>query len=287
MPELPEVETIVRDLNKMILNKKIVDVEVRLDKIVRSQTRQFVQICKGGRFKSITRRGKLLVFELNSKDRYLFIHLKMTGQLIYSKNKKIVAGGHGQSRDIKELPNKYTHVIFYFYDGSKLFYNDLRRFGHLEIVNGKKMEKILKKFGAEPLDKDFTLEKFRMLLQNKKGNVKAFLLDQKFIAGIGNIYADESLFEAGIMPTRNITSLEQQEVKRLYKAVRKILKKAILRRGTTFNDYLDAQGNRGGFLKFLKVYHRAGEKCFLCKKGIIKKTKVAGRGTSFCSICQR
>jgi len=287
MPELPEVQTIVTDLNSRILNKKIKKVEVRLKKIVKNPTKSFIQDLQKSTFKNIRRRGKLLIFELSVKNKYLLIHLKMTGQLIYCKNNKITVGGHGMSKDMGELPSKYTHVIFMFSDGSKLFYNDLRRFGYLHIVDDKKLEKILEKFGIEPLDKDFTLKKFKSLIENKKMNIKAFLLNQKFIAGIGNIYADETLFDAGILPNRSANSLKEVEVKKLYKAIKKVLKKAVQYRGTTFNDYLDADGNKGSFLKFLKVYHREGKKCLRCNKEKIKKIKVAGRGTRYCEKCQK
>ena len=300
MPELPEVETIKNDLKRKILKKKIKRVDLRLKKIVKSSVKDFVTILEKSSFQNIKRRGKLLIFRVETKQclvsttKYLIIHLRMTGQLVYRKGKKITAGGHSDGgrdeavpRLYDDLPNKHTHIIFYFSDKSQLFFNDLRRFGVVKIVDKEELEKIINNFGAEPLEKNFSLKIFEDLIENKKGNIKAFLLNQKNIAGIGNIYADEILFEAGIMPDRKINSLKNEEVKKLYQAIRKILRKAIKYRGTTFNDYVDANGKSGGFLRLLKVYGREKEKCSRCKKGIIQKTKLAGRGTRYCDRCQK
>ena len=299
MPELPEVETIKNDLKEKILKKKIKKVDLRLKKIVKSSARNFALDLEGNNFKDIKRRGKLLIFSVGTKQRlvptnkYLLIHLRMTGQLIYQKNKKIIAGGHSDGgreeaapRLYNDLPNKHTHVIFYFSDKSQLFFNDLRRFGVVKIVNEKELEEIIDDFGIEPLEKSFSLKVFKDIIGNKSGNVKAFLLNQKYVAGIGNIYADEILFEAKILPNRKIDSLKVGEIKAIYQAIKKILKKAVKHRGTTFNSYTDARGQKGNFTKFLKVYKREGERCLRCKKGIIQKIKIAGRGTRYCDKCQ-
>ena len=294
MPELPEVETIKNDLKQKILKKKIEKVDLRLKKIVKSPKKSFVLDLEGGKFRNINRRGKLLIFNLSQRNKYLLIHLRMTGQLIYQKNKEIVAGGHSDSgrdealpRLYNNLPNKHTHLIFHFNDKSQLFFNDLRRFGVIKIVNKKELEKILNNFGEEPLEKSFSLKIFQDIIKNKKGNIKAFLLNQKYIAGIGNIYADEILFEAKVLPDKKIDLLNIKEVKAVYQAIRKILKKAIKYRGTTFNSYTDARGKQGNFTKFLKVYKREKKKCLRCKKGVIIKMKVAGRGTRYCDGCQK
>ncbi|MEA2098220.1 MAG: bifunctional DNA-formamidopyrimidine glycosylase/DNA-(apurinic or apyrimidinic site) lyase [Patescibacteria group bacterium] len=287
MPELPEVETIKNDLGEKILNKKIKKIDLRLEEIVKSSPKEFVFILEKNSFKDIKRRGKLLVFIFTEKNKYLTIHLRMTGQLIYQENKKIIAGGHSDNNDISNLPNSHTHIIFYFNDNSQLFFNDLRRFGVVKIVDEKKLEEMLDNFGREPLEKNFSLKTFQDLIKNKKGNVKAFLLNQKYVAGIGNIYADEILFEAKILPNRKITSLKIEEIKAIYKAIRKILKKAILYRGTTFNDYVDANGKKGNFFRLLKAYGRENKKCQRCKEGIIQKVKIAGRETRYCNKCQK
>lgn len=287
MPELPEVETIKNDLNKKILNKKIKKVDLFFKKIIKSPFKNFISTLEGNSFKKVERRGKLLVFTLAKKNEYLTIHLRMTGQLIYKNGKEIIAGGHKTKGNIVDLPNKHTHFILHFDDGSQLFFNDLRRFAIVQIVNQKKLESILNNFGKEPLGKNFSLKIFKEIVKNKKGNIKAFLLNQKHLAGIGNIYADESLFEAGISPKRKIDSLTKREIEKLYQAIRKILRKAIQYRGTTFYTYADAHGQQGNFTKFLKVYQREGKKCLRCKKGIIQKTKIAGRGTRYCPKCQK
>ena len=287
MPELPEVETIRSDLKKKILNKRIEKVDLRFKKIVKSSVKDFILILEENSFKDIERKGKLLIFVLAKKNGYLTIHLRMTGQLIYQDGKKIIAGGHSDSNSIINLPNKYTHIIFHFSDRSQLFFNDLRRFGVIKIVNEKELQSMSDNLGMEPLKKDFSLKIFQDIIKNKKGNIKAFLLNQKYIAGIGNIYADEILFEAKILPNRKTASLKDREIKKLFEAIKKILKKAISYRGTTFNDYVDANGKKGNFLKLLKVYGKEKEKCQRCKKGIIQKVKIAGRGTRYCNKCQK
>ena len=291
MPELPEVETIKNDLKQKILRKKIEKVDLKLKKTVKSPVRNFVLDLEGNKFTNIKRRGKLLIFNLSQKNKYLLIHLRMTGQLIYQKDKEITAGGHSDNgknnNAIIDLPNKHTRIIFHFSDESQLFFNDLRRFGVAKIINKKELRKITDDFGVEPLEKDFSLKIFKDLIENKNGNAKAFLLSQKYIAGIGNIYADEILFEAKVLPGRKINSLDVKEIKKIYQAIKKILKKAIKYRGTTFYSYIDARGQKGNFTKFLKVYKQEKKKCLRCKKGIIQKTKIAGRGTRYCNKCQK
>ncbi|OGF28652.1 DNA-formamidopyrimidine glycosylase [Candidatus Falkowbacteria bacterium RIFOXYB2_FULL_34_18] len=285
MPELPEVETIVQDLNKKIKGKRISKVNVRLKRIVKSEN--FVKVLIGNSVKEALRRGKLIIFKLEKENNYLLVHLRMTGQVIYQQNNRITAGGHSDNNDnLKELPNKHSHVIIYFTDGSKLFFNDQRQFGVLKIVNAKRLQEEKKKFGIEPLSREFNTKYLENLIKNKKKNIKAFLLDQKYIAGIGNIYADETLFRAGVSPTRRVDSLTKNEIKKIAESVKIILKKAIQARGTTFNNYVDADGNQGSFVNFLKIYGRGGKECKKCKT-ILKKIKVAGRGTVCCPKCQK
>jgi len=280
MPELPEVETIVRDLSKQILGKKITKIEIRLKKIVRSK----LDILIGQKFLDIERRGKYIFIKIQNGD-YLVIHLRMTGQLIYEDGKQIIAGGHSERENNFSLPHKHTHFILEFADKSHLYFNDQRQFGYLEIVNLAKKLEYSRRIGIEPLSDEFNLKFFRKIIKSKK-NIKAFLLDQKYIAGIGNIYADEILFDAGVLPTRSVDSLNADEVRKIFLTTRKILKKAIKERGTTFNNYVDANGNKGSFIRLLKVYRREGEQCTRCD-AVIKKTKVAGRGTRYCELCQK
>lgn len=330
MPELPEVETIRRDLSEKIIGKKIVGVWTERGKFVRLFGYKFLQkdtpnvgpACNvmrsisgryttsgvskesffereliGKSFAKIERVGKLLMFEIVGSGKWLLVHLKMTGQLIYLEGKnvaggpaqssRLVAGGHSFSENDFDLPNKHTRIVFSFPGGAKLFFNDMRKFGYARIVNEKERQKIIdENFGMEPGAKDFKLDDFRKIFRNRKTSVKACLLNQKLIAGIGNIYADEACFAAGIKPGRRANSLAQNETEKLFCSVEKVIKKAILKRGTTFNNYRDGEGRSGNFEKFLKVYGRGGEKCKQCGQ-VLKKGKVAGRGTVWCEHCQK
>lgn len=283
MPELPEVETIRRDLAEKIVDKKIVAVDVLDKKIVKSVN--FGRALKGSKIIKAERRGKLLMFQLSS-GRYLLTHLKMTGQLIY-KNHQVIAGGHNLTEADLQVPNKFTRVIIFFSDKTKLYFNDMRRFGYMKVVTAAEKEKIIKDgFGMEPLTADFKWADFAKLFLKRKTNIKAALMNQKFISGLGNIYADEACFCAGILPWRKIDSLKSVEIKKLFQCIPRILKVAIKNRGTTFSHFVDGAGKQGGHLKFLNVYERAGEPCKRCSS-IIKKTRYAGRGTHFCPTCQQ
>ncbi|MFH0840532.1 MAG: bifunctional DNA-formamidopyrimidine glycosylase/DNA-(apurinic or apyrimidinic site) lyase [bacterium] len=291
MPELPEVETIVRDLQKKIIKKQIVKIQVHLPKIIKGSIQKFISTLQNNKFIKVQRRAKFLIFTLAS-GQLVLIHLRMTGQLIYQaeSNKeilgKLVAGGHGQKKDLINLPNKHTHLIINFIDGCQLFYNDLRQFGFIQLIKSEQLNHELRNFGQEPLESRFTLAVFQKMFSNRKGNIKAFLLNQKYVVGLGNIYVDEVLFSAKVLPSRKINSLSNTEIKNIYFGIKNILRRAVKYRGTTFNDYRDASGKRGNFLSKLKVYSRTGQKCLRCKQGIIQKQKIAGRGTSYCSHCQ-
>lgn len=289
MPELPEVETIKRGLSTKIVGKKIKDVWVNRDfaNKLYPEGSKFVAFLKGKSFESVNRRGKLLYMKIND-DAFLLNHLKMTGQLVFQPHHGVaVAGGHPFT-NVNSLPNKFTHVVFTFSDGSKLFYNDLRKFGYFKIVNSKQLQKDLEKYGVEPFDKKFTFEFFNELLNKRpKQKIKIVLMDQKHIAGIGNIYADESCFGARIKPMRIVKTLTLNERKELFKQIKKVLTNAIKHEGTSVNTYVNSDGTSGGYSRFLKVYNRVGKKCLRCKKGIIMKEKHGGRGTSWCSVCQK
>ncbi|MDP2684969.1 MAG: bifunctional DNA-formamidopyrimidine glycosylase/DNA-(apurinic or apyrimidinic site) lyase [bacterium] len=293
MPELPEVETIRQDLRKKVINKKIVDIEILHKKIVHGDNQAFLGILKNNKIKSIDRIGKLIIFELADTENFLFVHLKMTGQLIYKKGKVVVAGGHsdewGKKPQItKELASfdKYVRVIITFADKAKLYFNDMRVFGYMKIDNKVAKDKIIKDFGIEPFTENFTLNNFANIFKNKRISLKEILLDQKLIAGIGNIYADEICFKAGVSPSRSASSLTREEINKLYIAIKYIFKKAIESRGTTFNNYVDSDGNRGNFTKYLQVYGRGGQDCKKCRKTLVK-IRLVGRGTVFCKKCQK
>jgi len=215
------------------------------------------------------------------------VHLKMTGQLIYRYDHKTVAGGHNLPKDLGPLPNKFTHLIFSFADKSKLFYNDMRKFGYMKIVDQAGKEDVLANFGIDAMDEQFTFPVFKKILEKKKGAMaKAVLLDQMTMAGIGNIYADEACHFARILPDRHIGSLSSRERRRLYRGLRHVLALAIRHKGTSADAYVRTSGEKGRMLPFLSVYGRDGQRCRRCR-GTIKKAILAARGTHFCPRCQR
>lgn len=286
MPELPEVETIRRGLSKKIIGKKIARVLVA-KKVVEGSIVKFRKTLTRKSFKKIDRAGKLLIFQLSKGDLWLLVHLKMTGQLIYEGKSGVVAGGHLlTAEDTEKLPGKYTRAQLHFADRTKLFFNDLRRFGYMKLVDEKGRQAVLAKFGIEPLQDNFTLPNFKSVLTKRKAPIKSVLLNQQLIAGIGNIYADEICFAAGVRPYRVASSLKQGEIKKLWQACNQVIKKAIKEKGTTFKDYRDHEGGKGNFTQQLMVYGRTGEKCRRCGQ-IISKIKIAGRTTAFCPKCQK
>ncbi|MEK7496530.1 MAG: bifunctional DNA-formamidopyrimidine glycosylase/DNA-(apurinic or apyrimidinic site) lyase [Patescibacteria group bacterium] len=286
MPELPEVETIKRDLSEHLINKKIIDFICTQKSLLRSPLSLFKRVLVGATVKSVNRRAKLLYFEL-SNSYYLLIHLKMTGQLVYRTSRgKLEVGGHPID-NIKDIPNRFTYITLVFKDGGKLFFNDVRKFGYFQIASKNELFKILTKYGPEPLSADFSLNIFKQNLKRRaRTTIKAALLDQSIVAGLGNIYVDECLFTARIKPSRRTGSLSSVEIVKLHQAIKFILKKAVKSRGTSFNSYRDGLGRKGTYWEKRLVYGRGGEKCLKCDT-VIKKMKVAGRGTHYCSACQK
>jgi len=299
MPELPEVETIRRDLAAKIVGRKITSVNILSPKTASHPAAFFVKALAGRHITKVERRGKLLILALSasrSEYFYLLIHLKMTGQLIYQDKTTKIAGGHSLGRASDDsfaasvggkLPNKHTRAIFNLASGGRLFFNDLRKFGYLKLATEAELARILKNnYGPEPLSPDFSLPFLTTRLLGKTIKIKAFLLDQKMIAGLGNIYVDESLWAAGVRPNRAAGSLKNAEVKKLRQEINRIIKLAIKHRGTTFSNYVDSRGRHGNFSCFLKVYGRGGEKCPNCGSPVAK-IKIAGRGTHYCPSCQK
>ncbi|HBA36932.1 TPA: bifunctional DNA-formamidopyrimidine glycosylase/DNA-(apurinic or apyrimidinic site) lyase [Candidatus Falkowbacteria bacterium] len=304
MPELPEVETIRRDLAAKVVGRKIMSVHILSPKSAAPNAVFLKKNLLGRKIIRLERRGKLLIFALSpstdllgsksdSAD-YLLIHLKMTGQLIYVDKKDSLAGGHSLSAQAKSLaeavggtlPNRHTRAIIGFSQGARLFFNDLRRFGYLKLVGAAELAKILQNnYGPEPLTAAFSLTAFQSALTGRKTKIKALLLNQKIIAGLGNIYADETLWLARIHPERRAGALSAVEAKKLWRAINRIIGRAIEYRGTTFNNYVDAGGRQGNFFGFLKVYGRAGKRCPACRTTIVK-SKIVGRGTHYCPHCQ-
>lgn len=302
---MPEVETIRRDLASVLTGRKILGVEILAPKSASHPAAFFKSALIGRKIAGVDRRGKLLIFKLSSAASrtkksqldYLLIHLKMTGQLIYSDSRQhrtAIAGGHSLSPKSQTgaqtsavSPAKHTRATFVFSGGGRLAFNDLRRFGYLKLVSAAELDRLLKNnYGPEPLSSGFSRAALTQILKGKKTKIKALLLDQKRIAGLGNIYADEVLWAAGIAPERPAGKVKPAEIAKLFLAINRIIKLAIKYRGTTFNNYVDSRGRSGGFYRLLKVYGRAGEKCPRCG-GVIKKNKVVGRGTHYCDHCQK
>lgn len=283
MPELPEVETIKLGLQDKIIGLRISDIEVRVAKIFQGNPKEVIR----AKIKSISRRAKILIFELDN-GKSLVIHLKLTGQLVFHKNGASATFGHPIPFAGTTLPAKTTHVIFSFSDGSKLFYNDVRKFGWIKVIKTDEVPKlkIMVEFGPEPLTLEFTEEKFKEIILHKKTPIKLVLMDQTQIAGVGNIYANEALFLAGIDPKRLAKKLSSGEIKKLYASILEVLKEGIKYGGSSENAYVDALGGKGRMQEHFRVYGKNGKKCPKCK-GTIKRIALGGRGTFFCPACQR
>jgi formamidopyrimidine-DNA glycosylase len=291
MPELPEVETIVRQLNKEVASRKITDVWTDWPKMIRTHSlERFVREIKGRKILHAYRRAKYILMGL-SGGKTLIIHQKISGHLLYGKwkivNKKPAAITEGP---IKSDPqNRFIRFILYLDNGYMLGLSDLRRFGKVLLVDTDKVEDIteIKKLGPEPLDKNFTLKKFKELIVKKRGTIKRVLMDQFVISGIGNIYSDEILWYAGAHPLKRVEKLNDKEVAAIYKYIRFVLKKAVGVLGDSEQDYRTLEGKMGGYQNKKKAYQLTGEKCQKHDGGIIKRIKINGRSAHFCPVHQK
>lgn len=288
MPELPEVETIRRQLIPLLRNNTINSIEVFHDKTV-DFDETIEERLVGQTFQDIDRVGKLLIFSFyNKDDLFLLIHLKMTGQLLYVEDSRLITGGgHSISnKDISSLPNSHTRLSFTLQNNTTLYFNDMRLFGYAKLTNREKLEQIKLKFGPEPIDSNFDLDWFFKTLKKRKTSIKATLLDQSFVAGLGNIYVDELLFRSNILPDRRSDTITHTQAIQLAKNAHAVLQESIEVGGTTFQNFVDTNGNSGNFTQYLQVFNRNNLPCLVCGE-LIKKTKVAGRGTHFCPQCQK
>jgi formamidopyrimidine-DNA glycosylase len=290
MPELPEVETIVRELKVKVLERTFIDLWTDTKKLVKIPGfEEFKKEIIGETIKEVSRRGKNIIFDL-SQGKVLLIHQKMTGHLLLGKWEKSGSGWRsmvpGPMADDKM--NSYLHLIFWLDDGRMLALSDLRKFAKVELWEAEDFYKseYFNRLGPEPLDKKFSLEKFKSRLQGKPGKIKQILMDQSVIAGIGNIYADEILWSARVSPFRQADSLSARELESIYKAMEETLKKAIKVRGSSMSDYRTLSGEKGGYQLISKVYRHEGEKCPNCGN-IIQREKIAGRSAHFCPKCQK
>ncbi len=293
MPELPEVETIKKGLLSKIKGKQISGVKILFSGKLNMPAKKFTKSIRNTKIMDVSRRAKILILTL-SNNLTLLIHLKMTGQLIYESPQKNTAGQAGiRNQELgiitKNPKYKYARVVFYFTDKSILVFNDLRKFGYIKLIPNEKIKEMLgkEKFGPEPLEDAFTLDKFKEILKKYPNRrIKQFLMDQAIIAGIGNIYSDEICYYAKVNPSKQINNLTIKQIELLFEGIKKILRRAIELRGSSVDNYVDTEGEKGDYVKELKVYDREGEKCF-CGKGIVKRIKLGGRSSYFCPECQK
>lgn len=288
MPELPEVETVRAGLDALLPGKIVANVTHDWPKGFPNTPSDVAQFLVGAKVLRVKRRAKVLLIELDTKYS-LVVHLKMTGQLVFRDKSVRFGAGHPNESLVGDLPDKSTRVIFDFTDGSKLFFNDQRKFGWVRLLPTAEVPNIdfMLKVGPEPLADDFAAKDFvgRMRRRDRSG-IKAVLLDQTVIAGVGNIYADESLYAAKIHPMQRVVDVPDGQLHDLYRELRAILRLSIEKGGSTDKNYVDAEGKRGSYLTFAKVFRREGKECPRCG-AVITKLRVAGRGTHVCPVCQK
>lgn len=286
MPELPEVETIRLGLQKYLVGKKIIDIQIKIPKLFSGNKNDVI----GAKIIGLKRIGKSLIIELDNNF-VLAVHLKMTGQLVYRDEKTKRLALSAKVGGIT-LPSKYSHIIFTLDRNAFLYYNDLRQFGWVKIVKSDKIQEIsfFRDLGPEPLPSSgqaaLTFDLFEKIIKSSSVAIKPLVMDQKKIAGIGNIYANDGLFEAEIDPRRKAKTLTEEEAKKLYKAILKVLQASLDYGGSSDENFVNALGQEGNYQKHTLVYGREKEPCNVCKTPI-KKIKLGGRGTFFCPKCQR
>jgi len=299
MPELPEVETTIRDLQKKVRGRTFIDTWTDFEKIIKKPRnfQDFKKEIKNKRIKNVRRRAKFILFDL-SEDKTLLIHQKLTGHLLLGKWREKGNRWVSSSPLLSDKINAYIHLLFTLDNKEMLGLSDLRKFAKVELWDSRKLSESeeMKSLGPEPLEKEFTFKRFTEILKNKKaakgeprqrrGKIKQVLMDQKVIAGIGNIYSDEILFEAKVNPFKLVSQLNSEELKKIYKAIIKILKIGIKLRGESISDWRTVEGKKGFFDSYRRVYQREGEKCPRCKSIILRK-KIGGRSAHFCPKCQK
>ena len=272
MPELPEVQTVVDTLRPEVVNKKIQAVKVIEEKLISCPSlEEFKEILTDNKIIDVSRRGKYIIIEL-ADGHFLVTHLRMTGRIVATTSDK-------------EL-GKYDYILLPFTDGSELRLGSKRKFTRVYLVEDLAEAGSLTDLGPEPLSDEFTFAKFKEMIAPRRGQIKPLLLNQKFLAGLGNIYVDESLFISGIHPQRTADTLTDEELEKLHHAIRQVLAEGIRHRGTTKRDYVDASGEAGSYQDQLRVYDREDEECIKCDNQI-NRIKVGGRSSYFCPQCQQ
>lgn len=282
MPELPEVETIVRRLAEVLPGKTIRKIEVLKEKSFRGEPKLLV----GKKITKVGRRAKIIWLQITGKHD-LIIHLKMTGQLILVDGKKKVGGGHPTTDWVRDLPSKHTRVVFHFTDASTLYFNDMRIFGWLKMVDDALLKEEFQKYGPDANLSSVSPAYLQNAFTHRRLPIKLALMDNTVLAGVGNIYANEALFIAKVHPQRPANTLTDIEWKKVYQAVKKVIRDGIRLGGTTFDGkYVDIRGLAGKYQKKLLVYGQKDKPCPTCKTPI-EKIQLGGRGTFFCPNCQR
>ena len=289
MPELPEVEVVKRSLQRKILNLIIKKVKINDGNLRYKVNQDKVSDLKGKKFIKIKRRSKFLIFEIE-KDILMLVHLGMTGKFFFiDRNEKKYKTSFYYDLNYQK-DKKHNRVIFFLQNDQKLIYNDVRKFGFIKFYKSREYKKIshLNKLGPEPLDKSFNFKYLKNFIFNRKKNIKNILMDQNCVSGLGNIYANEILFQSRINPTRKVYDLTSLEILKIIKNVKIILKKSIKHGGSTIKDFSSHNGKSGAFQQFFKVYGREGEKCSNvdCMKNI-KRIRISNRATFFCNGCQK
>ena len=288
MPELPEVETICRGLSRLIVGKTVASVHnYDSPKSFPNDPNTVEQFLCDARVSSVSRRAKVLLIDLSSKYT-LVVHLKMTGQLVFQGSERW-GGGHPSDSFINTLPDNTTREHIEFTDGSRLYFNDLRKFGWMKLIPTDEVSSIsfMRKVGPEPLDDSFTSKEFIPRIRRRNGTtVKAAILDQTVLAGVGNIYADESLWLAKIHPATRVRDVSDRQLTELLTHIKAVMTLSIEHGGSTDRNYIDAEGNKGSYLTFANVFRREGQACRSHPDIAIEKIKVAGRGTHVCPVCQ-
>lgn len=288
MPELPEVETVKIGLQKLLLGRQVAYVDFNWPKSFPNSQPDIEAFLIGSRVQHVRRRAKVLIIDLDN-NYSLVTHLKMTGQLVFRSQTERFGAGHPNDSLIGRLPDKSTRVTITFTDKSQLFFNDQRKFGWMRLLPTIEIENLnfFKKVGPEPLTNEFTSQVMRgRMMRRSKSNIKSVLLDQTVLAGVGNIYADESLWGAKIHPSTSVIDLKPAQFKSLHEELLFVLKLSIAKGGSTDRNYVNAEGKRGSYMDFARVFRREGQACPRCGTEIIK-TRVAGRGTHLCPKCQK
>ena len=287
MPELPEVETVRRGLATRIIGKCIKTETHDTEKGFPNTAYDVANFLLGATVTAVRRRAKVLIIDV-STNYSLIIHLKMTGQLVYVDASDRFGAGHPNDSLIHTLPDTSTRVTLTFEDGARLHFNDQRKFGWMKLLPTAEVPELpfMKKVGPEPLDASFTAEDFkRRFIRRPRTTIKAALLDQTVVAGIGNIYADEALWGAKVHPSRLVASISDEEFTRIYTAAREVMTLSIKKGGSSNRNYVNAEGKRGSYMDFARVFRREGLPCPRCTT-VIEKIRVAGRGTHICPHCQ-